>query len=223
MTTRRPSSDHRALAALALLVVAVGVAQAGPVRTPNVEAELVSERSALVPGQTATVALRLKIRDHWHTYWQNPGDSGLPTTLDWKLPGGIAAGPIQWPAPKALPAGPLINYGYEGEVLHLVDLAVPATLPAGSPVTLAARADWLVCEDTCIPEGADLELTLPVATAADAHPKWGAPIRATRDALPRPLTGWGVTATGDGPKVRLAFVPPTDTVDPGTIRFFPFG
>ena len=204
-------------------ILGIVAARAEPVRTPNVEAELVSERSALVPGQTATVALRLKIRDHWHTYWQNPGDSGLPTTLDWKLPGGITAGPIQWPAPKALPAGPLINYGYEGEVFHLVDLAVPATLPAGTPVTLAARADWLVCEDTCIPEGADLTLTLPVATGTDAHPKWGGPIRATRDALPRPLTGWTVTATGDGPKVRLVLSPPAGAPDPGAIRFFPFG
>jgi thiol:disulfide interchange protein DsbD len=221
---RLASFVRRTLAApLAALVLAAVPAHGEPVRTPNVEAELVAERSALVPGQAATVALRLKIRDRWHTYWQNPGDSGLPTTLDWKLPGAITAGPIQWPAPKALPAGPLINYGYEGEVFHLVDLAVPATLPAGEPVTLAARADWLVCEDTCIPEGADLALTLPVATAADLHPKWGAPIRATRDNLPRPLTGWTVTATGDGPKVRLALTPPAGTADPGTIRFFPFG
>jgi len=209
-------------------ILGIAAAHAEPVRTPNVEAELVSERSALVPGQTATVALRLKIRDHWHTYWQNPGDSGLPTTLDWKLPGGITAGPIQWPAPKALPAGPLINYGYEGEVFHLVDLAVPATLPAEGTVTLAARADWLVCEDTCIPEGADLTLTLPVATGTDAHPKWGAPIRATRDALPRPITGWTVTATGDGPKVRLTLardgsgftmtLPVANQLEPGFTR-----
>jgi thiol:disulfide interchange protein DsbD len=207
---------------LAALLLAAEPARAEVVRTPNVEAELVSERTALVPGQSATVALRLKIRDRWHTYWQNPGDSGLPTTLDWKLPAGITAGPIQWPAPKALPAGPLVNYGYEGEVFHLVDIAVPAALPTGSPVTLAARADWLVCEDTCIPEGADLSLTLPVAASAELHPKWGAPIRATRDTLPRPLEGWTIAATGDGPKVRLALTPPAGAADPGALRFFPF-
>jgi thiol:disulfide interchange protein DsbD len=214
----------RLLLALAAVALIVGTATTGaePVRTPNVEAELVAERTALVPGETTTVALRLGIRERWHTYWQNPGDSGLPTTLDWRLPGGITAGPIQWPAPKALPAGPLINYGYEGEVFHLVDLAVPASLPAGIAVTLAARADWLVCEDTCIPEGADLAVTLPVAAAADLHPKWGAPIRATRDALPKPLAGWTAAANGEGPKVRLVLSPPTNTPDPGAIRFFPF-
>jgi thiol:disulfide interchange protein DsbD len=192
------------------------------VRTPNVEAELVAERTALVPGQTTTVALRLAIRERWHTYWQNPGDSGLPTTLAWKLPAGLTAGPIQWPAPKALPAGPLVNYGYEGEVFHLVDVAVPAGVPAGSPLTLAARADWLVCEDTCIPEGADLVLTLPVATGAERDAKWGAKIAATRDALPKPLAGWTAAATGEGDKVRLVLAPSAAAADPGALRFFPF-
>ena len=209
------------LVAVAVLAVA-GEASAQPVRTQNVEAELVSERTALVPGQTGTVALRLKIRDRWHTYWQNPGDSGLPTTLDWKLPDGMTAGPIQWPVPKALPVGPLVNYGYEGEVFHLVDVAVPSSLPADRPVTLHARADWLVCEDTCIPEGVDLTLAMPVSANADAHPKWSGSIKATRDALPKPLAGWQAQAIGEGPKVKLALVPAAAGADPGTLRFFPF-
>ena len=208
--------------AFASLLALAAVATAAPVRTPNVEAEIVAERTALVPGQSATVALRLKIRDRWHTYWQNPGDSGLPTSIAWKLPAGIAAGPIQWPTPKALPAGPLINYGYEGEVFHLVDLTVPAGLAPGQSVTLAARADWLVCEDTCIPEGADLLLTLPVDANAARDPQWGAKIAGTRDALPKPLAGWTAMATGDGDKVRLSLSPAAGAPDPGTLRFFPF-
>jgi thiol:disulfide interchange protein DsbD len=212
---------HVFLVALLATLLSGSRVEAAPVRTPNVEAELVAERSALVPGETATVALRLKIRERWHTYWQNPGDSGLPTTLDWKLPAGMQAGPIQWPAPKALPAGPLVNYGYEGEVFHLVDLVVPAHLSPGQPVTLAARADWLVCEETCIPEGADLALTLPVAQAADVDPKWGGRIAATRAALPKPLVGWNATATGEGDKVRLTLAPTGPAADPGRLHFFP--
>jgi thiol:disulfide interchange protein/DsbC/DsbD-like thiol-disulfide interchange protein len=207
--------------ALAAFIVAAGSA-AQPVRTPNVEAELVPERSALVPGQTNTVALRLKIRDRWHTYWQNPGDSGLPTTLDWKLPAGVTAGAIQWPPPKALPAGPLVNYGYEGEVFHLVDLAVPASLPQGQAATLRARADWLVCEDVCIPEGADLTLVLPVEQKAEPHPRWSAAIKTTRDALPKPLAGWQAQAIGEGQKVKLVLTPTAAAGEPGALRFFPF-
>ncbi len=227
MTFRAATDVNNATAVAAAwtfaLVVAAGPAHAQPVRTPNVEAELVSERASLVPGQSATVALRLKIRDRWHTYWRNPGDSGLPTTLDWKLPSGITAGAIQWPAPKALPVGPLLNYGYEGEVYHLVDLALPASLAVGAPVTLAARADWLVCEDVCIPEGADLTLTLPVASSGDLHPKWGVPIRSARDALPKALTGWQASALGEGSTIRLALTPPRGAADPGALHFFPYG
>jgi thiol:disulfide interchange protein DsbD len=209
----------RALTGAALAALALA-ATAQPVRTPNVEAELVPERAALVPGQRNTVALRLKIRDGWHTYWRNPGDSGLPTTLEWKLPAGFTADAIQWPAPKALPAGPLVNYGYEGEVLHLVDIHVPAG--AASPVTLAARADWLVCEATCIPEAADLSLALPVDAGAGPHRAWGARIAATRGALPKPLQGWNVEATAAGDKVKLALAAPPGAAAPGTLRFFPY-
>src|SRR6185436_14214698 len=129
---------------------------AAPVKTAHVEAELVAAKTAIVPGEPITVALRLAMEKGWHTYWRNPGDSGLPTTLAWKLPAGIEAGPIEWPAPRVLPVGPLVNYGYEGEVLHLVELRPGRALSEGAPVVLAALADWLVCKEVCIPEGADL-------------------------------------------------------------------
>jgi thiol:disulfide interchange protein/DsbC/DsbD-like thiol-disulfide interchange protein len=205
------------LAAIGMAVVAV----AAPVRTPHVEAELVAETTALVPGTAATVALRLRMEPGWHVYWRNPGDSGLPTTIAWTLPPGVVAGPIQWPAPRALPAGPLVNYGYEGEVLHLVDLAVAPSLAAGSPVNLGARVDWLVCKETCIPEGVDLALTLPVATTAEADGRWSAAIAATRSALPRPLSAWQASAEGRGPTIALKLVPPSGAADPGAVRFFP--
>jgi thiol:disulfide interchange protein/DsbC/DsbD-like thiol-disulfide interchange protein len=140
---------------------AAGHVLAASVKTPHVEAELIARHKAIAPGQPIEAALRLKIIDHWHTYWQNPGDSGLPTKLKWTLPPGFTAEPIQWPHPKKLPLGPLMNFGYEGEVLHLVKIAAPANLKAGEPVTLKAKAEWLVCADVCIPEDAELALTLP--------------------------------------------------------------
>ncbi len=195
---------------------------AAPVRTPHVEAELVAARTALTPGQPLTVALRLVMQRGWHTYWQNPGDSGLPTTIEWRLPAGISAGGIQWPVPRALPVGPLVNFGYEGEVLLLVDVAAVPDFMSGKTTTLSARADWLVCKEICIPEGADLTLALPVAASAEADPRWGDPIAQARAALPQPLTGWRVTATGQGDKVELALAADGGAVDPGKLRFFPF-
>lgn len=199
-----------------------GAAAAAPVRTAHVEAELVPAATALTPGTPLTVALRLKMDKGWHTYWQNPGESGLPTTLVWKLPAGLTAGPIQWPPPRALPVGPLINYGYEGEVLLLTDIAATSALSSAGPATLQARADWLVCREICIPEGADLALTLPVSPQSSPDPRWGDAIARTRASMPRPLAGWTVAATGQGPRVEVALTPGADGADPGEIRFFPF-
>jgi thiol:disulfide interchange protein DsbD len=116
-----------------------------------------------------TVALRLKHDPHWHTYWQVPGDSGLPTTIKWALPEGWSAGPIQWPVPQRLAAGPLMNFGYEGEILLLTRLTPPANVKPGDTVTLQARADWLICKDVCIPESGSFALEVPARAATVAR------------------------------------------------------
>ncbi|HEY3531631.1 MAG TPA: protein-disulfide reductase DsbD domain-containing protein, partial [Casimicrobiaceae bacterium] len=202
--------------------MAATIAHAATVRTDHVTAELVADRTALVPGTTTTVALRLAIDRGWHTYWRNPGESGLPTTLEWRLPAGYAAGEVVWPAPKALPAGPLMNYGYEGEVLHLVPLTIPANASIGDKATLAARADWLVCKETCVPESAELSLELPVAR--DAGPsRWHDAIAATQASLPRPLpAAWTTQASANGSHIGLTLRAPTDARDPGPLQFFAY-
>jgi thiol:disulfide interchange protein DsbD len=213
---------------LALLTAAASVAaSAAPVRTAHVEAELVAERTALIPGGTNTVALRLVMDRGWHTYWQNAGDSGLPTTLTWKLPAGLQASAIQWPAPRALPVGPLVNYGYEGEVLLPSDITTDPDFLSARTVTLSARADWLVCKEICIPEGADLSLTLPVnadASQVAADPRWGEVVAKARASVPRAAAGWNVTASGNGSMVDVRFTPVSghDGASIAGAHFFPY-
>jgi thiol:disulfide interchange protein DsbD len=195
----------RILLAASLLLAAAGAA-AQPVRVDHAEAELVAAADAIVPGRPLDVGLVIRHDPHWHTYWRVPGDSGLPTTIDWKLPAGFAAGPIEWPVPKRLPIGPLMNFGYEGELLLPVRLTVPADVAPGQTVQLKARADWLICKEVCIPGGADLQLTLPVR--AEAAPSAIAPLFAsTRAQVPQPTTLDAASATIDGARVRLAFKP----------------
>jgi len=101
--------------------------------------------------------LYFKLDPGWHIYWKNPGDAGEPPHIHWTLPAGIAAGPMQFPAPKRLPLGPLMDYGYENEVLFPFKMYVAEGF-RGGPVTLHAKVDWLVCRERCIPGNAELEL-----------------------------------------------------------------
>ena len=196
---------------LAFLVFAFSATNlfAAPVKTPHVEAEIISRHNAVQPGQPIEAALRLKIIDHWHTYWRNPGDSGLPTKLTWSLPADITASPIEWPYPKRLPLGPLMNFGYDGEVLHLVTLQTSTGLKIGQNVTLNAKAEWLVCSDVCIPESADLSISLPVVNSTPlSDVRWAQAFTTTRAALPMTASGWTTKATIDRNKATLMLTPP---------------
>jgi thiol:disulfide interchange protein DsbD len=150
---------------LETLVQGKSAASSKPQRADQkVEISLLSETAAIRPGQPFWVALRQKIAPGWHTYWENPGDSGEPTHIDWTLPDGFTASDIHWPAPNAIPYGTLMNYGYSDEALLLVRITPPAGLSADQ-VTLRAESRWLVCEEICIPEDGKAWLTLAVADA----------------------------------------------------------
>jgi thiol:disulfide interchange protein/DsbC/DsbD-like thiol-disulfide interchange protein len=150
---------------LGLLAATPALAQ-GIDDLPKVHARLVAEDTAVAPGGSITVALEEDIRAGWHTYWINPGDAGAASEIKWTLPQGWSAGAIQWPTPKRLPVGPLMDYGYEGKLWLMQKLTVPADAKAGDTITLKAAVDWLVCKDICVPEEATLTLPLKIGPAA---------------------------------------------------------
>ncbi|HEY5239443.1 MAG TPA: protein-disulfide reductase DsbD domain-containing protein, partial [Rhizomicrobium sp.] len=102
----RVSLAFFALAAFAALSPAAAQIDSAP----KVNARLIAEHNTVAPGDTVTVALEEKIRPGWHTYWVNPGEAGAPTEINWSLPAGWRADAIQWPYPKRLPVGPLMDY-----------------------------------------------------------------------------------------------------------------
>jgi thiol:disulfide interchange protein/DsbC/DsbD-like thiol-disulfide interchange protein len=156
----------------ALLVAGFGlsapVLAANQVENEYTTATLTLEAPKAAPGSTVWAMLTLTPVEGWHTYWRNPGDSGIPTTIAWTLPAGFSAGEIEWPAPQRIPVGPLMNYGYHGAARLLVPVNVPATAKLGETVRLAAEAKWLVCDEVCVPEEAALDIALIVASAGDA-------------------------------------------------------
>ena len=180
------------LLAVALLSVAgfaamgarIARAQERPAQERHVSVSLVAETRGIVPGRSFHLALRQQIEAGWHTYWLNPGDAGLPTTIDWSLPRDFKAGPILWPQPERIAYGPVVDYGYENEVLLPVDVDVPSTVARGTNVVIAGHASWLVCSDTCIPEDADLSISIPVAGEAEPDPDWVERLASVRARLP---------------------------------------
>lgn len=183
----------KALAALTLAAAFAFPVMAAPVQTGHIEAELVARDQGVTPGGTVHVALRQKIQKGWHTYWRNSGDSGDATRIRWTLPAGWTAGEFVWATPSRQPTGPLMNYGYQGEVLLPVAVTAPASARPGDTVTLKAAVAFLVCADICIPEDAVLTLDLPVMAAApQPDARWAGPITKALDAAPKPA---GLTAT----------------------------
>lgn len=152
--------------AIGLGLLLASVAQAAErVETPELAVTLVAE-AAVVPGQRLTLGLLLEHAPEWHTYWINPGDSGLPTKLQWTLPDGVVASEIAWPHPERFELSGLFNFGFHHRQLLPVELAVPATF-AGATLPVELKVDWLVCKEECIPGSASLALSVPVGTRAD--------------------------------------------------------
>lgn len=198
-------------------------AAAQPVDTGHLVAELVARDQSVAPGATTYVALRQQIDKGWHTYWRNSGDSGEATKIAWTLPAGWTAGDIVWPAPTRQPTGPLMNYGFQGEVLLPVAITAPANARPGESVTLKAAASFLVCEEICVPEDAVLTLTLPVKEGlAQPNPQWGDPI--AQALVSAPAAGaLQASFAKQGPMLALAITGEAlKGLDLADAYFFPF-
>lgn len=155
-----------------------------PVVTGKVTASIVSSHDSVAPGQEFYIALRTEIDENWHTYWRNPGDSGEPVQISWELPEGITAGEINWPLPRPIPTGPIVNYGFEGTPLFPVKFTISPEAEIGSEMTIVSNFYYLVCEETCIPEDGSASLSITIGEPA-SDPRWKAVIEAALAEGPR--------------------------------------
>ncbi|WP_353234277.1 thioredoxin family protein [Diaphorobacter ruginosibacter] len=204
----------------------LGASMAGStVTTPHVQAELVAQApDGVGPGKPLWLGLSITHQPQWHTYWKNPGDSGLPTQMQWKLPEGIDAGEIAWPVPRKIPLGTLANFGYEGTVLLPVPMTVASTFhpgPLAKDATFELQASWLVCRKECIPEEGTFTLQVPIQGTTALH---SAAFDAAAKAHPAELSadagGKGsVKVDGDAIHVRVAGLP--SAIMGRTLSFFP--
>ena len=210
-----------ALAGLGLFAPAVAAQASGDGR--RAEAELISERTSVLPGETVFIALKMTMDPGWHIYWRNAGDAGLPPQLILKETASIAEealGEMMWPLPKLLPVvdGEIMDYGYDDEAVFALPLTVPAD--AAGEVRIEAVADYLICESVCIPETADVSLVLAVGEPAENVPA-GDLIGAWIAKVPGPFEGEARIDDAAAPwtlSLSLAGGFP----DGAGVRFFPF-
>ena len=137
-----------------------GLVAAPVFQDAQLKVDLISEPKPIEPGRPFTVGLRFQPKPGWHIYWKNPGDSGMAPSVQWKLPPGFTAGPLQFPLPEKILLPPLISYGYELETLLLAEITPPAGQPLPPKFQIGADLDWLVCKEICLPGKASLSLTV---------------------------------------------------------------
>jgi thiol:disulfide interchange protein len=203
----------------AALLGSVAQAQLSQPGKNAIAASLVPESTVVVPGETVTLALVMRPAKGWHGYWKNPGDSGIETQIAWELPGGLTAGPIQYPVPDRLIIAGLMNYVYEGDYAQLIDVKVPAGLAPGTKLPLRARVDYLACTDEiCVPETANVAVDLETDAARPAQTNRGL-FDGFRQALPKPL-GSEARFERAGNRFRLA-IPLPAGVELAEPYFFP--
>ena len=212
----------RLLFPLLSLTSLVLCADPGAVKKGAVTVELVAGQTAIQPGHTFWIALRMNHAEHWHSYWINPG-TGYPTSLAWKLPEGFTAGPIVWPTPHVVKdaSGQVTGLGYENEVFLFTEITPPASL-ASDTITLKAKAGWLACKESCVPGEADIEISLPVRSEAlndnsdDAHR-----FAQLKNELPQPDSNWTGSATRDNKTIVLRLTPKSAQAHrPSDLHFF---
>ncbi|MGE3760596.1 MAG: protein-disulfide reductase DsbD domain-containing protein, partial [Pseudobdellovibrionaceae bacterium] len=162
-------------------------------------AEIVSETESLAPGTAGSVGLLIRLKDHWHTYWVNPGDSGTAIRLNFKNSAGVKIKQILHPLPERIQAGPLVSFGYSEDVLLPLEIEVAESVKPGDVLKFSVDAEWLVCEDVCIPAFDSLELNVPVTQLKDVKPsqKYFEMFQKTRAKIPLPKSSYPHFAVSD--------------------------
>jgi thiol:disulfide interchange protein DsbD len=193
-----------------------------PVQAAHTQARLVLSAQTARPGDTVLAGIVLQMEPRWHTYWRNPGASGIPTTVQWQLPSGVTAGPLRWPAPEKLPDDDLTTYIYRDRVVLLAPLKLAAGLPP-VPLVLKAKVSWLECETACLPGSADLQAALSLGAQTTPSNEAGL-LESWQSKLPKPAAAaaahavWEKPPTGD---LRPLIVEWTSAGEAAEADFYP--
>ena len=209
---------------LALLTTSLSALTSETVRDGEVSITLVTPAASAAPGQQVWVGVRFQMEGKWHTYWQNPGNTGLATQVNWTTPAGVEVGELNWPYPEVYRNAHLVDFVYFGEAALYAPVTVPADWPVGQPLALSAEVDWLMCEEICIPGKGEVSLSIPVADQPAPDPEETAAFSETRAKWPAPLDSLAASYRADSQAIQLTLSGlETPSQDLSGMFFFPLG
>lgn len=207
----------RAMYFLGLLLHAAPLGAQDVVHNPHVTISLVPEWRAVVPGRPMGLAVRFQLEPGWHVYWENPGESGIATAVEWTLPPGFRAGGLRFPIPERLVIADVVTHVHHGEPVFVTTVDAPAD--ATGKVRVSARVTYGICREVCVPGRAELELHLQVDRGAVTGPGWADLVARDAFRAPRP-TGLNARFTVVGDTAMVELRPSTGCLT-GPVTLFP--
>lgn len=185
----------RPLCAPFWLLLACASLCAQPPEAKHARVELIAESTGVTPGQRLLLGVHFQLEKDWHLYWVNPGDSGQPPVIRWRLPATFSTEAVQWPRPEKLKSSQSADYVYKDDLLLMVPVKVAPGVSSSSPLNIGASVNWLICREVCIADHAQLHLALPVSSAPVADTRYKQLFDQARKLLPRAWpAAWKTTA-----------------------------
>ena len=212
-------TTKRRIATLCATLCAISTAYPQAAKAQHAHLSLISEHTSALPGDSQWIGLRFQLDPGWHIYWSNPGDSGEPPKVTWHVPAGVQAGDLQFPTPHRIADHGLTDYGYEGDVVLLSKLTVPAGATSNK-AEIGADVRYLVCREVCMPGKDHLSLSLDEGQGMKSSPD-AELIRGTQARLPQPLPFRAHVSVDLRPEVILITVSGKSTAMGELIDFIP--
>ncbi len=193
----------------------------------RVDVTFITEESRISEsGETLWIGVHMEIQDGWHVYWRNPGDSGLPTRINWEANELLDPGDIHWPYPSRFDEDGVTTYGYSDNVTLLVPAHIRESTDRTTAQLISADLNWLVCKDICLPESAQLMLETDsdgslLSFSESARGK----IKDSKSRLPESSESWSAAASLENGTFKLTVISRDENAnipDPETIYFFPY-
>ncbi len=167
-----------------------------------VSVELIPLTNGIAPNQSFYLATKFKIDKKWHLYWKNPGDAGLPPSVEWNLPDGFKASDYIFPTPKTLVESDILSFVYGRELYLLTEIQTPEKIP--NTIEIGAKIDWLVCKDVCLPGKGEAKISFLKVKSVESSDKQKTLLEKINSKLPLELD-LNFKATTDGKKITLKF------------------